>query len=367
MALLEFNAITKTFAGPVTALDRFTLSIADRELIVLLGPSGAGKTTVLRITAGLDRATSGTIRLNGRPIDHVPSKDRDMAMVFQQPALYPHLTVRGNAAYSLRLRRMPADEIDRRIAKAATDLGIADLLDRHPDSLSGGQAQRAALARALVRRPNCLLLDEPFASLDPLLRADLRRAFRAAHRQEPRTTLFVTHDQDEALALADRLVIVRDGRIEQVGTPQQVYGEPANRFVAGFLGSPAMNFLEGALALHADELWFERPDIRLAVDPSIHSILIEHAGSQIVVGIRPEALEIAGHRAIEGPNLKGTIIDHEFRGDRRIIHICTTSGAIISAIIPSRVSCQIADSVSLQLDANRLHYFAADRYGRRLC
>jgi multiple sugar transport system ATP-binding protein len=367
MALLDFDAVTKTFPGPVTALDRFTLSVADRGLVVLVGPSGAGKTTALRIAAGLERATSGSIRMDGRTIDGWRPKDRDMAMVFQQPALYPHFTVRGNAAFSLRMRRTPREEIHRRVVKVAADLGIAELLDRYPDTLSGGQAQRAALARALVRRPNCLLLDEPFASLDAPLRADLRREFRASHGRDPLTTLFVTHDQDEALALADRLVVLRAGKIEQIGSPQQVYDQPANRFVASFLGAPPMTFLDGKLTLCEGRLWFERSDIRLAVAQSMHAPLLEHASREVVIGIRPEAVTMAAHGAAsDGAIMEGTIAEQEFQGDRWFVRISTKTGALIRTIARDAAPPPIGETVPLRLDANRMHFFAADEEGRRL-
>jgi multiple sugar transport system ATP-binding protein len=367
MAHLDFDAVTKTFPGPVTALDRFTLSVADQELVVLVGPSGAGKTTALRIAAGLERATSGSIRMDGRVIDHLRPKDRDMAMVFQQPALYPHLTIRGNAAFSLRMRRTSRDEIDRRVAKTAAGLGIADLLDRYPETLSGGQAQRAALARALVRRPNCLLLDEPFASLDAPLRADLRREFHASLSREPLTTLFVTHDQDEALALADRLVVLRAGKIEQIGAPQQVYDKPSNRFVASFLGSPTMNFLEGKLSLHGDRLYFERSDLRFAVPTSTHASLLEHAGREVVLGIRPEAISMAAEDgASDGTVMEGTVAEQEFQGDRRLVRIRTRTSAAITGISRESAAPSIGDPARIHLDAQRLHFFAADEQGQRL-
>ncbi|MEX2141501.1 MAG: ABC transporter ATP-binding protein [Pirellulales bacterium] len=366
MAHLDFDAVTKTFPGPLTALDRFALSVADRELVVLVGPSGAGKTTALRIAAGLERATSGSIRMDGRPIDHLRPKDRDLAMVFQQPALYPHLTVRGNAAFSLSMRRTPRDEIDRRVAKIAAALGIAELLDRYPETLSGGQAQRAALARALVRRPNCLLLDEPFASLDAPLRAELRREFRASHGRDPLTTLFVTHDQDEALALADRLVVLRAGRIEQVGTTQQVYELPANRFVASFLGSPPMNFLAGKLMLQEGRLWFERPDIRLKVAPPMHASLLQYAGRELVLGIRPDAVTITEPGAAnDDAILEGTLIEQEFQGDRWLVRLRTKSGDMISSLLRAGRS-SIGDTVQICLDTHQLHFFAAQEQGRRL-
>ncbi len=367
MARLDFDAVTKTYPGPVTALAGFTLSAADRELVVLVGPSGAGKTTALRIAAGLERTTSGSIRMDGRTIDGLRPKDRDMAMVFQQPALYPHLTVRENASFSLRMRATPRDEVQRRVTKTAADLGIADLLDRYPHTLSGGQAQRAALARALVRRPGCLLLDEPFASLDAPLRTELRREFRASHRREPVTTLFVTHDQDEALALADRLVILRGGRIEQMGTPQQLYDEPANRFVAGFLGSPPMNFLPGKLIQEQCGISFTHPDIRLPIAESMHSRLVEHTGRDLVIGFRPNDVRVAAHdpASADAP-LAGTVTDYEFQGDRWLVCLRTQRGAEIRSVTSGAAPPTIGAEYSLHINSQRLHFFTADEPGPRL-
>jgi multiple sugar transport system ATP-binding protein len=366
MALLQFDAVTKTFPGPVTALDRLTLAIADRELVVIVGPSGSGKTTALRIVAGLERATSGSIRLDGQTINDWRPKDRDVAMVFQHPALFPHLSVRGNAAFSLRMRATPRDEIDRRIGAAAAELGLTNQLDRSPDTLSGGQAQRAALLRAIVRRPNCLLLDEPFSNLDTPLRSELRSVFRAAYRRDPITTLFVTHDQDEALALADRLVVVRAGKIEQIGTPQQVYDQPANRFVASFLGSPPMNFLEGKLTSREGAVWFEGADLRFPVTGSMNDALSQHIGRDVVIGFRPDAVTNGGPPTpAEATILSGAVTEQEFQGNRLLACICTASGAMIN-IARDNSPLSIGETLTLCLCLNRLHFFAADELGRRL-
>jgi multiple sugar transport system ATP-binding protein len=366
MALLQFDAVTKTFPGPVTALDRFTLTIADRELVVIVGPSGSGKTTALRIVAGLERATSGTIRLDGKTINDWRPKDRDVAMVFQHPALFPHLSVRGNAAFSLRMRATRRDEINRRIGAAAADLGLTDLLDRSPDTLSGGQAQRVALLRAIVRRPNCLLLDEPFSNLDTPLRSELRGVFRAAHRRDPITTLFVTHDQDEALALADRLVVIRAGKIEQIGTPQQVYDQPANRFVASFLGAPPMNFLEGKLTARDGAFWFEHTDLRFPVTDSMNDALTQRDGRDIVIGFRPDAVTKCDPPCpASAANLTGKVTEQEFQGDRVLGRIRTASGAMIS-IASDNSALSIGETLPLCLCLDRLHFFAADERGLRL-
>jgi multiple sugar transport system ATP-binding protein len=366
MARLDFDAVTKVYPGPVSAIDRFTLAVSEGELAVLVGPSGAGKTTALRIAAGLERATSGSIRLDGERIDDWRPKDRDMSMVFQEPSLYPHLSVRKNAGFALRMRHAPREEIDRRVARVAEELGIAHLLDRYPDTLSGGEAQRSSLARALVRRPKVLLLDEPFASLDAPLRDQLRRAFRAAQKSEPVTTVFVTHDQDEALALADRLVVLRNGNIEQVGTAQEVYDRPANRFVAGFLGSPTMNFLEGRLAHQADRLWFEQSGVRLNVAAKLQAAFVEYAGKQVVLGLRPEAISLADRdEGANGAQLKAIVTEREFQGDRWLVRFKTESDAMLTILLYNDPP-SAGDNRLLRLDVERIHYFAADAPGRAL-
>ena len=368
MASLDFDAVTKCFPGAVTALDRFSLAIADRELVVLVGPSAAGKTTALRIAAGLERATSGSVRMDGRPIDDWKPKDRDMAMVFQQPALYPHLTVRDNIAFPLRMRRTSRAEIGRLIAKFAAELGITDVLDRFPSTLSGGQSQRVALARALVRRPNALLLDEPLASLDAPLRLELRRDLRQAHRREPVTMIFVTHDQDEAIALADRLVVLRAGRVEQVGTPELVYERPVNRFVASFLGSPPINLLDGMLTAHGEQLRFELGDWWLAVNGTARARLLPYIGQTVTLGLRPQDLTLAPvSTPSDSPRpIDVTVSDIEFCGDRELIRGVTKSGASLVAFI-DRPASVLADSVvHFFARSDRAGYFSCGNDGRNL-
>jgi len=368
MALLHFDAVTKTFPGPVTALDRFTLAIADRELVVIVGPSGSGKTTALRIVAGLERPTSGSIQMDGRTINDWRPKDRDVAMVFQQPALYPHLTVRGNAAFSLRMRGATRNEIDRRIIGAAAQMGLTSLLDRKPDTLSSGQAQRAAILRAIVRQPKCLLLDEPFASLDAPLRLELRGEFRAAHRRDSTTTLFVTHDQDEALALAERLVVLHAGKIEQSGTAAELYEQPANRFVAGFLGSPAMNFLVGRLLIDNDQLWFDFTGSRLAVADSRRASLSAYAGQNVVLGVRPAHFTLTGPQGAppDSGSLDVLFQEREYFGDRWIVRATTNGGQIVTMIAASAAALPPGASMRWYLDTERAHYFARDAEGRNL-
>jgi multiple sugar transport system ATP-binding protein len=248
----------------------------------------------------------------------------------------------------------------------ADELGIAHLLDRYPDTLSGGEAQRTSLARALVRLPKVLLLDEPFASLDAPLRVQLRRTFRAAQKREPITTIFVTHDQDEALALADRLVVLRDGKIEQVGTPQEIYDRPTNRFVAGFLGSPPINFLEGRLILEGDRLHFEQSGVRLRVAEKLRAALAKHAGKPVVLGIRPDVISFAdGDHGIPDEALEAVVTNCEFQGDRWLVHCVTRSGSKLTSLVSSNPPAPGIRQV-LRANDERMHFFAADARGSAL-
>jgi multiple sugar transport system ATP-binding protein len=247
MAQVVLNDVTKVYPGPVRAVERVSLEIGDGEFVVLVGPSGCGKSTTLRMIAGLEEITAGTIVIDGRIVNDVHPKDRDIAMVFQNYALYPHMSVYKNMSFGLKLRGTPKSEIDRRVREAARVLGIEDLLDRKPRQLSGGQRQRVAVGRAIVREPKAFLFDEPLSNLDAGLRVEMRAELKRLHMRLKTTTVYVTHDQEEAMTLSDRVVIMHLGVVQQVGTPLEVYRRPANRFVASFLGTPPMNFLDMTL------------------------------------------------------------------------------------------------------------------------
>lgn len=290
MASVVLQYVEKVYPHGVRAVDGLCLDVADGELVVLVGPSGCGKTTTLRLIAGLETATRGVIAIGGRTVNHLPPHERNVAMVFQNPALYPHLTVRGNMAFPLKLRGMRKAEIQRRVGEAARVLGMEQLLDRKPSQLSGGQGQRAALGRALVRDPACLLLDEPLSQLDGPLRLELRAEIQRIHRQLGRTIVYVTHDQHEAMALGGRVAVMWQGRIQQLGPPDELQRRPANRFVAGFLGSPPMVYVEGRLVWEADRLWFDSRAGRIALPASAAQTLASRANASVVLGVRPENL-----------------------------------------------------------------------------
>jgi multiple sugar transport system ATP-binding protein len=288
MAQVALRKIVKMFEK-TPAVQGIDLDIADREFIVLVGPSGCGKSTTLRMVAGLEEASSGEIYIGDQLVNDVPPKDRDIAMVFQNYALYPHMTVFENMSFGLRLRKFPKAEIKERVENAARILDITPLLDRQPKQLSGGQRQRVAMGRAIVRNPKVFLFDEPLSNLDAKLRVQMRTEIKKVHQKVTTTTIYVTHDQVEAMTLADRVVVMNAGRIEQIGTPYEVYHQPATRFVAGFIGSPAMNFLPCQLVENGGGLTVRVSDkLGFAVPPNRIARYRQHAGRELIFGLRPE-------------------------------------------------------------------------------
>ena len=307
MARVAFDGVTKVYPGPVVAVEDLTLDVADGEFLILVGPSGCGKSTALRMVAGLERISDGTIAIGDRVVNDVPPKDRDIAMVFQNYALYPHMTVEKNLGFGLRRRRAPREEVRRRVDEVSWMLGLGDLLRRRPGQLSGGQRQRVALGRALVREPEVFLLDEPLSNLDAKLRVQMRSELKRLHDRIGVTTIYVTHDQVEAITLGERIAVLSDGVLQQVGRPQEVYDHPANVFVAGFIGSPPMNLLAGtALDGHV----------------TVGEVELERAGApdgEVLVGVRPEGLRPVGaeHR---GPVFEVCVDVVEPLGDEVLVH-----------------------------------------------
>ncbi len=287
MAEVRFKNITKKF-GETVAVRDFTLDVPDKEFLVLVGPSGCGKSTTLRLLAGLEEITEGDIYIGDRLVNNIPPKDRDIAMVFQSYALYPHMTVYDNMAFGLALRKTPKAEIGRRVNEAARILGIQELLKRKPRQLSGGQRQRVALGRAIVREPAVFLLDEPLSNLDAKLRVQTRAELSRLHQRLGGTFIYVTHDQTEAMTMATRIAVMNEGTLQQLGTPQELYEKPANLFVAGFIGSPAMNFFEVAVNGSGDGMTLESDTLKLAVPADKAEKLANRAGRKIHLGIRPE-------------------------------------------------------------------------------
>ena len=288
MARIEFKSVTKRYAGDVIAVDNLALEIRDKEFVVLLGPSGCGKSTTLNMIAGLEDITEGELWFDDQIVNALPPHRRDVAMVFQSYALYPHKSVYENIAFGLRMRKVAGPEIDRRVRAAAAMLEIAHLLKRFPSQLSGGQRQRVALGRAMVRQPAVFLMDEPLSNLDAALRISMRAEIKHLHSAMQTTFVYVTHDQAEALTLADRIVVMRDGVIQQIGSPDDVYERPRNRFVASFLGNPAINYLEWTLHRSGGGASFRRGGLSITLPPKLASRIAGREGQAVVLGLRPE-------------------------------------------------------------------------------
>jgi ABC-type sugar transport system ATPase subunit len=353
LAQVVYDHVVKTF-GEVTALHNLSLKIPDGEFVVLVGPSGSGKTTALRLLAGLETLTAGSIRIGERVVDRVAPRDRDIAMVFQDYALYPQKTVYQNLAFGLRMRKMPKDEIDRRVRRAAEMLDIGPLLQRRPAALSGGQRQRVALGRALVREPQVFLMDEPLSNLDAQLRVLTRSEIKHLQQQVGTTTVYVTHDQVEAMTMGDRVAVMSDGRLEQVGDPRTIYDEPANVFVAGFIGSPAMGFCTmraerrpGALVLIADGAALE-----VTIDSGVPELPPE-----VVVGVRPEHARIWHENAgLVGP-VDGRVGYVEMLGRENFIGIETAGEARFTVHAEPDVAFRPGERVVFGFEAGRLYLF----------
>src|SRR6476469_818003 len=292
MARVMMRSLNKKYDDVHAVID-VNLEIHDQEFVVLVGPPGCGKTTTLRMVAGLESITSGNISIDERVVNELPPMDRDIAMVFQNYALYPHMTVYDNMAFGLKMRKFATPEIARRVKEAADILGIQELLRRKPRQLSGGQRQRVALGRAIVRHPQVFLFDEPLSNLDAKLRVQMRVELKKLHQRLGTTAIYVTHDQVEAMTLGDRVVVMRDGWVQQVGDPMTLYNEPANRFVAGFIGSPAMNFADARIESENGGLWAEGEGIRLKVPAHLNNRVGAYAGKAVTIGIRPEDMRIA--------------------------------------------------------------------------
>ena len=356
MAEVRLVNVHKRF-GDVHAVANMNLDIANQEFLVMVGPSGCGKTTTLRMIAGLETVTEGEIYLGDRLINHVASRHRDVAVVFQNYALYPHMTVYGNMAYGLKRRKFPAADIERRIKEAAEILGITELLDRKPRQLSGGQQQRVALGRAIVRQPAAFLFDEPLSALDAKLRVQMRSELVKLHGRLQATMIYVTHDQVEAMTMGDRIVVMRDGLVQQIGTPKQIYYQPANTFVAGFVGSPPMNFIPCELQRTEGVFWLVAPDLRLPVPGELAGALQDYSGSRVLLGLRPEDLHcepVSG--SDEFPVVPMTVEVVEPLGFETIIDLNTGHRSLTARVSP-RVEPSPGDRILVMLNIHRLHLF----------
>ncbi len=360
MASVTLENIDKVYPGGVKAVDNVSLEIKDKEFMVLVGPSGCGKSTSLRMVAGLEEITKGTIRIGDRVVNDVAPKDRDIAMVFQNYALYPHMTVYKNMAFGLKLRKYPKEEIDRRVRDAAGILGIENLLDRKPKALSGGQRQRVAVGRAIVRKPQVFLFDEPLSNLDAKLRVQMRVEISKLHARLQSTMIYVTHDQVEAMTMGDRICVMKDGIIQQVDEPIQLYDHPVNKFVAGFIGMPPMNFIEGALAEEGGKLFFDEGNFRISIPDDKAAKLREAnlTGGQITVGIRPEDIHDPSERndAADHAEISARVEIIEPMGAELYLYLTTGKTPFVARVQP-HAEAEVDGLKALLVDLSKIHFF----------
>ncbi len=360
MADLQLKGIYKRYAGNVTAVSDFTLDIEDKEFIILVGPSGCGKSTTLRMIAGLEEISEGELYIGGKLVNDVAPKDRDIAMVFQNYALYPHMTVYENMAFGLKLRKTPKAEIDKRVKEAAKILDIEHLLDRKPKALSGGQRQRVALGRAIVRNPKVFLMDEPLSNLDAKLRVAMRTEINKLHKRLQTTFIYVTHDQTEAMTMGTRIVVMKDGIIQQVDTPANLYTKPCNMFVAGFIGSPQMNFIDAKLVKRDDGTYveFSGESIRLPDGKASNSALDSYIGKEVVLGIRPEDIHDDESFVASRPNdiVKADVEVTEMMGAETYLYL-KIAGKPFVARVNQRSTAKLGDKIDVVFDTNKIHLF----------
>jgi multiple sugar transport system ATP-binding protein len=359
MASIVLSKLNKHYGALHHAVRDVDLAIADREFVALVGPSGCGKSTTLRMIAGLEDVTSGEIRIGDRVVNHLPPRDRDVAMVFQNYALYQHMSVYDNLAFGLRNKKIPESEIKAAIDRAAEILGLHDLLRRRPRQLSGGQQQRVALGRCIVRNPLVFLFDEPLSNLDAKLRAQMRIEIKRLHAQVPTTSVFVTHDQVEAMTLGDRVVIMRDGQVQQAGTPLAVYGHPVNKFVAGFIGAPAMNFLDVTIRKEGAALVAQSPALKLAVNEASSRALEGWQGKPVVMGVRPEHLTLGGDGVLSR-SFPAKVEVVEQLGSEILLETRVGAARVTVARVAPESQIVAGDQVRLSVQPGRLHFFDPD-------
>ena len=360
MASLSLTNVCKVYPNGFEAVKDFNLEVEDQEFIIFVGPSGCGKSTTLRMIAGLEEISSGELKIDGRVVNDVEPKDRDIAMVFQNYALYPHMTVFDNMAFGLKLRKVPKDEIKKKVEEAAKILDLEKLLDRKPKALSGGQRQRVAMGRAIVRNPKVFLMDEPLSNLDAKLRVQMRSEIASLHNRLKATIIYVTHDQTEAMTLGTRIVVLKDGVIMQVDSPQKLYNEPNNLFVAGLIGSPQMNFIDAVCKVEGERVTLNFEKTSVVLPPAKAKKLIDggYNGKTVVMGIRPEdigdsQIEIEAHKdAVFETDVTG----YELLGSEVLLYF-NVAGTAMTAKVDSRTTARMGDHITLAIDPEKIHCF----------
>ncbi len=357
MAGVTYRHVYKRF-GDITVISDLNMEIADKEFVVFVGPSGCGKSTSLRMLAGLEEVTEGEILIGDRVVNDVPPKDRDIAMVFQSYALYPHMSVYDNMAFGLKLRKTPKAEIDRRVKEAAESLGLTHLLDRKPKALSGGQRQRVAVGRAIVREPAVFLMDEPLSNLDAKLRVSARAEISQLHRRLGTTFIYVTHDQVEAMTMGDRIAVMSDGLLQQIDTPRNLYNTPGNVFVAGFIGSPSMNFFDATLVGEEGRLFIDTGDFRVHVPEERKQALNNYVGKEVIFGMRPEHLHAPQFAppGIDASPLEGIVEVVELLGHELHLYVNAGKNSMV-ATVDTRLQVNTGNQVQLVMDMHNMHLF----------
>lgn len=355
MATVELKNITKVYEGGVKAVTDVNITIQDKEFVVLVGPSGCGKSTTLRMVAGLEEITDGELYIDEKLMNDVAPKDRDIAMVFQNYALYPHMTVYDNMAFGLKIRKYPKAEIEARVHEAAQILDIEELLDRKPKALSGGQRQRVAVGRAIVRKPKVFLFDEPLSNLDAKLRVQMRAEISGLHNRLQATMVYVTHDQVEAMTMGDRIVVLKDGFIQQIGTPLGLYNRPVNRFVAGFIGSPPMNIMQAAVKEDGGRVYIDEGDFQVVIKGKYEEHIRPYVGKNILFGVRPEDIIYTQKPAKEN-NIPAKIEVIEPLGAEIHLYVSTSKHQMIARVLPS-YEFKIGDVINFAPDYEKIHFF----------
>jgi len=358
MATVTFDHVWKRY-GEVTAVKDLNLDIQDEEFLVLVGPSGCGKTTALRMIAGLEEISDGTLKIGDRVVNDLAPKDRDVAMVFQSYALYPHMSVFDNLAFGLKLRKVPKAEIDRRVREAAATIELTNLLDRKPKQLSGGQRQRVALGRAIVREPAVFLMDEPLSNLDAKLRVQTRAEIARLHQRLRTTVVYVTHDQVEAMTMGDRIAVMNFGVLQQIGSPQDLYERPINKFVAGFIGSPAMNFINVTPSTENGQTVLKNASFEMAVPDRLKSAVQADEGKELTAGVRPEHFEVTDGAAMgPGATVHAVTDVVEFLGNEELLHVSVGDHDLVAIVDASR-RIRPGDVLDLWVPLDRIHLFDA--------
>jgi multiple sugar transport system ATP-binding protein len=358
MAKVVLKNVNKVYGTNVLAVNNVNIEIQDKEFVVLVGPSGCGKTTTLRMVAGLEEITKGEMWIDDKLVNDVPPKDRDIAMVFQNYALYPHMSVFDNMAFGLKLRKYPKEEIRQRVTEAANILGIQELLHRVPKALSGGQRQRVALGRAIVRKPKVFLFDEPLSNLDAKMRVQMRAEISKLHKRLQATMIYVTHDQLEAMTMGDRIVVMKNGLVQQIADPITLYEKPINKFVAGFIGTPAMNFMDGSLVKKRTGIYFNEDNFEIKMPDSFTSQVEAHVGKEVILGIRPEDIhdKMDASNASPDNTINATVEIIEPLGAEAYVYLTTGKSPFI-ARVPSYDQIEINQDIELVFNIQKAHIF----------